>query len=245
MKSHLKTQLNEFDQSIGIAVLPHLRSEYQAQALNSAHVRLNHLTAATLQQQDIEQLWACVAAEPDLSCWTYLPYTGFSEQVQLAQKLKDNFNFAGSTHYLIEVNQRLVGWVALLNPRPDHRAIEIGNVYFSAQMKQSTASTACIYLLLKSCFDQGFRRVEWKCDALNQPSYRAALRYGFEYEGTFRQDRIAKGRNRNTAWFSILDEEWPQLQQAYAAWLASDNFDDQGQQKIRLNDFVALYRSNK
>ena len=105
-------------------------------------------------------------------------------------------------------------------------------------MKQSTASTEVIYLLLKACFEQGFRRVEWKCDDLNLPSKRAALRFGFQHEGTFRQDRIAKGRNRNTAWFSILDQEWPELEKAYLAWLKADNFDQNGQQKLRLCDFL-------
>ena len=106
-------------------------------------------------------------------------------------------------------------------------------------MKQSTAATEVIYLLLKTCFEQGFRRVEWKCDDLNQPSKRAALRLGFQYEGTFRQDRIAKGRNRNTAWFSMLDEEWMPLQKAYIAWLKADNFDKEGKQKKRLSDLTA------
>ena len=141
-------------------------------------------------------------------------------------------------HYLIEVNHMIVGWIGLINERSAHRAIEVGNVYFSHQMKQSTASTEVIYLLLKTCFEQGFRRVEWKCDELNQPSKRAALRFGFQYEGTFRQDRIAKGRNRNTAWFSILDEEWSSLEMVYQQWLSPENFDMDGKQKKRLSDLT-------
>ena len=119
--------------------------------------------------------------------------------------------------------------------------IEIGNIYFSHQMKQSVASTEVIYLLLNSCFEQGFRRVEWKCDDLNTPSKRAALRFGFQYEGTFRQDRIYKARNRNTAWFSMLDSEWPRVKAAYLAWLTIDNFDPAGQQKIKLAEFMQQY----
>ncbi|MDD2940861.1 MAG: GNAT family protein, partial [Acinetobacter harbinensis] len=88
---------------------------------------------------------------------------------------------------------------------------------------------------------QGFRRVEWKCDDLNTPSKRAALRFGFQYEGTFRQDRIYKARNRNTAWFSMLDSEWPRVKAAYLAWLTIDNFDPAGQQKIKLAEFMQQY----
>ncbi|WP_425918104.1 GNAT family N-acetyltransferase [Acinetobacter sp. TSRC1-2] len=111
----------------------------------------------------------------------------------------------------------------------------MGNVYFSHQMKQSTASTEVIYLLLQACFEQGFRRVEWKCDELNQPSKRAAARFGFQYEGTFRQHRIVKGRNRNTAWFSILDEEWINLQEAYQNEFELNNLDAEGEQKKVFN----------
>jgi RimJ/RimL family protein N-acetyltransferase len=165
-------------------------------------------------------------------------YAGFESAGELQTALENNFNFKNSIHYLVEVNHAIVGWVGLLNQRSADHVIEIGNVYFSHLMKQSTASTEVIYLLLKTCFEQGFRRVEWKCDDLNLPSKRAALRFGFQHEGIFRQDRIAKGRNRNTAWFSILDQEWPELERAYLAWLKADNFDGNGQQKMRLRDFL-------
>lgn len=128
-----------------------------------------------------------------------MPHSGFESVEELRAALENNFNFKNSIHHLVEVNHRLVGWLGLLNQRSVDHVIEIGNIYFSNLMKQSTASIEVIYLLLKACFEQGFRRVEWTCDDLNQPSKRAALRFGFQYEGTFRQDRIAKGRNRNTA----------------------------------------------
>ncbi|EEH68189.1 hypothetical protein HMPREF0023_2294 [Acinetobacter sp. ATCC 27244] len=105
-------------------------------------------------------------------------------------------------------------------------------------MKKSKASTETIFLLLQQCFKHGFRRVEWKCDDCNAPSKAAALRFGFQFEGLFRQDRIVKGRNRNTAWFSIIDEEWPDLEKIYQQWLSPDNFDEQGFQKRRLTDFT-------
>lgn len=242
LRNFQNTELNEFGQRVGAKVAPLSMSNTLPARLAASQVKLRHLNAVDLTQSDIDQLWQAVQAEPDARCWTYLPYAGFADREALAASLRANFDFEGAVHYLIEVNDRVLGWVALLNPRPQARVIEIGNVYFSSLMKQSTAATATIYLLLQHCFARGDRRVEWKCDELNLPSYRAALRYGFEYEGTFRQDRISKGRNRNTAWFSILDEEWITLQKAYQAWLAVDNFDQQGQQKLRLSDCMELYK---
>ena len=138
---------------------------------------------------------------------------------------------------MIEVDGEVQGWIALLNPRLGHAVIEIGNVYFSHKMKKSKAATEAIFLLLQQCFKHGFRRVEWKCDDANAPSKVAALRFGFQYEGLFRQDRIVKNRNRNTAWFSIIDEEWSDLEKTYQQSLSPENFDAQGFQKQRLSDF--------
>ncbi len=156
-----------------------------------------------------------------------------------------SFGFQNSIHYLIKANGQALGWAALLNIQPAHGVAEIGNLYFSHCMKQSKAATETIYLLLDACFQAGCRRVEWKCDDLNAPSKRAAQRFGFQYEGLFRQHYVVKGCSRNTAWFSILDEEWPELSQAFQAWLQAENFDPNGQQKVRLQDFRQLYQQHK
>jgi RimJ/RimL family protein N-acetyltransferase len=242
MKNYQKVQESEYGQIIGIPVSNPLAVYLLAENIYGNRVTLHDFSATTLSEEHFKQIWHCVKTEVDRSCWTYLPYSCFETEGELRSALENHFGFKGTTHYLIEVNQTMVGWVGLINQCPADHVIEIGNVYFSHQMKQSTASTEVIYLLLKACFEQGFRRVEWKCDELNQPSKRAALRFGFQYEGTFRQHRIAKGRNRNTAWFSILDEEWPELEKAYQAWLKTDNFDADGQQKMRLKDFIDLYK---
>ncbi|TCB49600.1 N-acetyltransferase [Acinetobacter sp. ANC 4779] len=241
MKLYQKVQENQYGQMIGIPVANPLSIHLVAENLCGKNVKLHDLSATPLSEEHFKQIWQCVKTEADRSCWTYLPYSGFETTDELRIALYNYFDFKGTTHYLIEVSHRMVGWVGLINQCPADHVIEIGNVYFSHQMKQSTASTEVIYLLLKTCFEQGFRRVEWKCDELNQPSKRAALRFGFQYEGTFRQHRIAKGRNRNTAWFSILDEEWPELEKAYQAWLKMDNFDAEAKQKKRLKDFMDLY----
>ncbi|NNH35460.1 GNAT family N-acetyltransferase [Acinetobacter sp. NIPH 2377] len=242
MKNYQKKQENEYGQMIGTPVSNSLAVYLLAENLYGHSATLHDLSVTIPSEEHFKQIWQCVKTEVDRSCWTYLPYPGFETEDELRNALKSHFGFNGATHYLIEVNHAMVGWVGLINQCPADQVIEIGNVYFSHQMKQSTASTEVIYLLVKACFEQGFRRVEWKCDELNQPSKRAALRFGFQYEGTFRQHRIAKGRNRNTAWFSILDEEWPELEKAYLAWLKADNFDIDGQQIKKLKDFMDLYK---
>lgn len=241
MKNDEKTQLNLFGQPIGMPIRTTKNCIATFDHILHGQLELSILTTTLLNPSDLTQLWGCVSEEPDLSCWTYLPYSGFDDIEQLGECLSHNFGLAGSTHYLIKVKQQCVGWIALMNDRPCDGVIEIGNVYFSTKMKRSKWATTCLYVLLTHCFSQGYRRVEWKCDALNAPSYRAALRFGFQYEGTFRQHHISKGRNRDTAWFSMLDDEWPNLKLAYEAWLDAENFDVQAQQRATLDDFKRSY----
>lgn len=238
----LKNDKNRFGQEVGAQVALTDTSDFKAKDLAGRTVKLVNISRGQITEEQVDQLWNTVCSEPDEQCWTYLPYNGFTSKQDLTTALTTQFGFSGSIHYLIEVDSSIVGWVAVLNIRSTHRVLEIGNVYFSHQMKQCTAATEAIYLLLQESMCQKFRRIEWKCDDLNQPSKRAALRFGFQFEGVFRQDRINKGRNRDTAWFSIVDGEWSQLNQAYQAWLQRDNFDEAGRQKIKLEDFKKLYQ---
>lgn len=142
---------------------------------------------------------------------------------------------------------RCEGRQTLMRITPAHRTIEIGNIYWGPAISQSPVTTEANYLFAKYVFDDlGYRRYEWKCDALNAPSRRAAERFGFTYEGLFRRAVINKGRTRDTTWFAMIDEEWPALKAAYEAWLATDNFDSGGCQKTRLGDLTsnALGRSS-
>lgn len=130
---------------------------------------------------------------------------------------------------------RAVGRQAWLRIFPDHASIEIGGVYWGPAMARSRLATEALFLFARHAFDDlGYRRFEWKCNNLNEPSKAAALRFGFQYEGLFRQDRIVKGQNRDTAWYSIIDSEWPALRSEYERWLAPDNFDADGKQKTKL-----------
>ena len=118
-----------------------------------------------------------------------------------------------------------------------HGVIEIGSILWGPAIARTRIATEALYLFASYVFDTlGYRRFEWKCNDLNEPSKRAALRFGFTFEGAFRQHMVVKGANRDTAWFSILDSEWPRLVDAYLAWLAPENFDGEGQQRRKLGD---------
>jgi RimJ/RimL family protein N-acetyltransferase len=127
------------------------------------------------------------------------------------------------------------GMASYLRMVAEHGVIEIGHIWFSPALQRTRMATEVIYLMSRHAFDDlGYRRLEWKCDALNDASRRAAARFGFTYEGVFRQHLVVKGRNRDSAWFSILDGEWPQIRAAFEAWLAPENFDERGFQRRSL-----------
>ncbi|SPO22156.1 related to GNAT family acetyltransferase [Ustilago trichophora] len=133
---------------------------------------------------------------------------------------------------------KVLGFISYLRIDAPHRNIEIGNIMFSSLLQRSRKSTEAVYLMLSHAFDVlGYRRVEWKCNNLNSPSKKAAIRYGFTYEGLFRKMYIIKGRNRDTAWFSMVDDEWPQRKQALQTWLSEENFDTKtGAQVLTLKE---------
>ncbi len=131
------------------------------------------------------------------------------------------------------------GMASYLRMVPEHGVIEIGHIWFSPSLQRTRAATEAIYLMSRHAFDLGNRRLEWKCDSKNEPSRRAAVRFGFTFEGIFRQHLVVKGRNRDSAWFSIIDGEWPPVRTAYEAWLAPENFDEAGMQRRSLAEIRA------
>ncbi|MCZ8184562.1 MAG: GNAT family protein [Beijerinckiaceae bacterium] len=133
---------------------------------------------------------------------------------------------------------RVEGRQTLMRIDPAHGVIEIGSILWGPAMARSRVATEALFLFAAYAFDElGYRRFEWKCNDRNEPSKRAALRFGFTYEGLFRQHMVAKGENRDTAWYSMIDPEWPALRAGYEAWLDPDNFDSNGHQKARLESF--------
>jgi RimJ/RimL family protein N-acetyltransferase len=134
------------------------------------------------------------------------------------------------------------GVASFLRVNPQAGSIEVGHINYAPALQRTRAGTEAMYLMMRWAFEAGYRRYEWKCNALNLGSRRAAQRLGFSYEGVFRQAAVIKGRNRDTAWFAAIDSEWPALREAFEAWLSPSNFDADGQQKERLGDLTRLVR---
>jgi len=169
--------------------------------------------------------------------WRYMsngPYASEGEMREwLAQgeKSQDPLFFT----ILDAVSGRPEGYCSLLRIDPPNRVIEVGHILYLPRFQRTAGGTEAMYLLARYVFEElGYRRYEWKCNALNEPSRRAALRYGFTFEGIFRQHMIVKGKNRDTAWYSMLDGEWPERKRLFECWLAESNFDEQGRQKAAL-----------
>ncbi len=181
----------------------------------------------------------------DESSWAYLFVGPFADEASIRAWLTDA---AASTDYVYSAivdrgSGRAGGVCAYMRPDPGNGVVEIGSIHYSDALKRTPATTEAMYLLMRHVFDDlGYRRYEWKCNSLNTPSRRAALRLGFRFEGVFRNHLVVKGRNRDTAWFSILDSEWPALKSAYESWLAPENFDRDGRQRRPLADMIAAAR---
>ena len=134
---------------------------------------------------------------------------------------------------------KIGGTLSLLRINPNAGSIEVGYIVFTPRLQRTREATEAIYLTIKWAFEAGYRRFEWKCNAANLPSRRAAERFGLSYEGIFRQAAVVKGKNRDTAWFAAIDREWPALQAAFETWLDPQNFDETGQQKQKLSELTA------
>lgn len=171
--------------------------------------------------------------------WTYLSDGPYRSLDEFRANIEDKARSADPLYFAVIDNRsgRAVGYQTLMRIDAPNRVIEVGNVMYTPAMQRTAGATEAQYLFARHVFDElGYRRYEWKCDALNAPSRRAAERFGFAFEGIFRQHRIVKGRNRDTAWFAMLDSEWPARKAAFERWLEPDNFDGAGRQKARLSD---------
>jgi RimJ/RimL family protein N-acetyltransferase len=185
-------------------------------------------------------LFAANSEDKDGRNWTYLPYGPFltfdlyRDYLAAAARRDDPL-----VHAIIDrADGRAVGVASLMRIDPAPGVIEVGGINYSPRLQRRPAATEAMYLLMRRVFNElGYRRYEWKCDALNAPSRAAAQRLGFRYEGLFRQATVYKGRNRDTAWFSIIDREWPVLRQAFERWLDPANFDAAGRQRAKLESF--------
>lgn len=178
--------------------------------------------------------------DADGRMWTYLPYGPFGSLDSYRAWIEENSRRTDPLFFAIvdRAMGRAVGLASYLRIDPAAGSIEVGHLNYSPLLQRTPAATESMFLMMERAFHLGYRRYEWKCDALNGPSRAAAQRLGFSFEGIFRQAVVVKGRNRDTAWFSVIDSEWPALKIAFQRWLDPANFDQHGQQRERLSAFT-------
>lgn len=191
-----------------------------------------------LAQHHSADLHSAFSADATGALWTYMPVGPFAEAQEYAHWVTQACTSTDPLFFAIidKHSGKALGVASYLRIQPEQGVVEVGFITFAPAMQRTVMATEAMYLMMKRAFDDcGYRRYEWKCDALNAPSRKAAARLGFSYDGLFRQALVYKGRNRDTAWFSILDGDWPRIRAAFETWLAPENFDAEGKQLSALN----------
>ncbi|GJL83695.1 MAG: N-acetyltransferase [marine bacterium B5-7] len=235
---------NEFGQTVGYPVtdfMPPLRpSRTEMQGRFCSVVPID--TAA-----HGDSLFNALCTEGDDQNWTYLPYGPFENIESFREWMHSTCEGDDPMfHSVIDhATERAVGVASYLRINQPAASIEVGHIHYSPLMQKTPLATEAMYLMMKRVFELGYRRYEWKCNALNRASRNAAMRFGFSFEGVFRQMLVTKERNRDTAWYACIDHEWPQLKSAYERWLDADNFDADGVQKCSLAELTAPVLVNR
>jgi RimJ/RimL family protein N-acetyltransferase len=209
-------------------------------------LRGSHVLVRPVDPADAERLFA-VSHPPDgdSRIWTYLPDGPYESADHLRRMLTWAASSDDPLYFTLAARPdgRPLGIASYLRITPEYGVIEIGHIWFGLPLQRTTAATEAIYLLARHAFDDlGYRRLEWKCNALNAASRRAAERFGFTFEGVFRKHQVLKGHNRDTAWYRITDDEWPAIRPGYEAWLAAENFEAGGRQKRSLGELIGNAR---
>lgn len=233
------------EQSIGTALPGWTPRQAPPRAvMQGRFCRLEPLQAAC----HAEDLFAANQLDTAGHNWTYLfvgpfaDFAGYRAWLEQVESSADPMFFA----IIDEATSKAVGVATFMRIDCANGVIEVGNINYSPLLQRKPAATEAMFLMMQRVFDElGYRRYEWKCDSLNAPSRAAALRLGFQYEGLFRQAVVYKGRNRDTAWFSIIDRDWPKLKTAYERWLSPENFEPAGLQRRSLGALIAEVRANK
>ena len=202
------------------------------EAMQGRYARLEPLTEA-----HVPELWE---AQTDPETWRYIPVGPYVTEAELGAWVRKVSAVDDPLQFAVRMaDGRIGGTMSLMRITPAAGTIEVGYIVYTPRLQKTREATEALYLLMTWVFEAGYRRFEWKCDAANRPSRRAAERFGFSYEGIFRQAAVVKGRNRDTAWFACIDREWPALKAAYETWLDPSNFDDEGRQKKALAELTA------
>ena len=191
-------------------------------------------------EQHAEGLYATLSRDEEGRSWTYLPdgpfdsFEDYRRWLDTCVQRSDALFFA----IILRSTPKPLGVASYCRIFPENGSIEVGNIHYSDLLKRSTAATEAMFLMMQEVFKLGYRRYEWKCDALNEASRSAALRLGFRFEGIFRQAEVYKNRSRDSAWFSVTDTEWPALKNCFDQWLSPENFDEVGKQHVRFSDLT-------
>ncbi|MFE4977474.1 GNAT family N-acetyltransferase [Kitasatospora sp. NPDC056651] len=231
----MSARLNEYGQPVG-----HPLPEWTARPAPARVTLEGRLCQVEPLDADrhADDLHAAYALAADGADWTYMVTGPFESAADYRAYVTEVAQSDDPLHYAVVDSRtgKAVGTLALMRQEPEDGVVEVGSVTFSPLLKRTPVSTEAQFLLMSYVFDElGYRRYEWKCDSLNAPSRNAALRLGFTFEGIFRQAMVYKGRSRDTAWFSVIDSEWPRVGKALREWLSPDNFDGEGQQKRPLS----------
>jgi RimJ/RimL family protein N-acetyltransferase len=241
----VEQRLNEFGQTIGMPVPGwHGAQTPGAVPLAGRYCRIERANV----ERHADDLYEAYRAAPDSRDWTYLNVGPFETLDAYRDHLTRAAALVDPLHHAVVdlATGKAAGTLALMRIDAANGVAEVGHVTFSQRLQKTRAATEAIFLLMKHAFDGlGYRRFEWKCDALNAPSRAAALRYGFTFEGIFRQAIVYRGRNRDTAWFSIIDSEWPAIREGFTVWLEPSNFDAQGKQVRKLAELIATQRGDR
>ncbi|AIO68491.1 GNAT family N-acetyltransferase [Burkholderia oklahomensis] len=236
--------INEFGQPIGAPVPDwQPRSAPPRTPMQGRFCRVEPVDVS----RHADDLYAAYASAADGRDWTYMSAGPFADAARYRAYLAKAAEIDDPLHHAIVdlATGKAVGTCALMRTDRANGVTEVGFVAYSPLLQKTCAGTEVMFLLMQRVFDElGYRRFEWKCDSLNAPSRAAALRYGFTYEGLFRQAVVYKGRSRDTAWYSVVDHEWPVLRSAFRRWLAAENFDERGRQRQPLAALIAASRGS-
>ena len=227
--------VNELGQPIGFSV-----KNFIAPARPSFNRLLeNFARVEPISRDHLSSLYSAFSIDSEGGNWTYMPYGPFTDLMEFAEWAKLTCFGEDPKFYTIFVDDNPAGLASYLRIEPKVGCIEIGHIHLSPLLQRTRAGTEALLLMIDWVFGSGYRRLEWKCDALNAPSRRAAQRLGFSFEGIFRQATMYKSRNRDTAWYAITDKEWPHLERTYQIWKQEDNFDAEGRELKKLSELTS------
>jgi RimJ/RimL family protein N-acetyltransferase len=225
------------DQATGLPIGPAVDAT-PAQRPQRLRLEGEHVVLVPLEPSHADDLYDDAHGPDKERLWLYLFEGPFADRAAFKRHIEEKSRSQDPMFYAVidKKSGKAQGYATLMRIEPAHRVIEVGNILFTPPMQRSIGATETMYLLARYVFDDlHYRRYEWKCNDLNAPSKRAAQRLGFSFEGIFRQAVIVKGRNRDTAWYAMLDSEWPLRKRAFEQWLSPANFDANGQQKTSLS----------